>query len=201
MPRGFAQALESNPAPARLGDVRLRYEPSLLIGETARALPSLRPVMGLVVGVGCLSFGLVALITDAALWLSTLLIAGAAAGFFGSTWLQSLERRRRRFLLNFETLTLRLDFSTPIAGAPRTLNVHFDGVRALALLDQADGRQCLVVDFVPRPGREEVFREVLVAYIGPGESEAAERVERVLRGAFGLGEIPADSPFFDGAEG
>jgi len=45
-----------------------------------------------------------------------------------------------------------------------------------------------------------MFREVLAAFIGADEDEAAGRVRRVLEGAFGLGAIPPDSPFLAGGE-
>jgi hypothetical protein len=50
----FAEALEENPAPRRLGDVRLRYEPGRLLGESLppscwrRQLPGAGLVLGMV---------------------------------------------------------------------------------------------------------------------------------------------------------
>ncbi len=190
----FADALESHRAPAALGDVSLRYEPSMLIGETAAPRRTTRPTFTWLLGLSALLFAVGLLGTGGALPLVMGLVAcgGALIGF--GVWLDRREQRRRRFIANFATTSLRLDFSTPIAGHARTLVVPFDDVRALALLEQADGSRCLTVDV--RVGRE-TLREVLAAFIPSTQAEAAERVERVLRGAFGLGTPPADSPALD----
>ena len=91
-------------------------------------------------------------------------------------------------------MSLRLDFTSPIAGKPRTLVVPFDSVKAVAMLRQVDGASCLCVDFTLG---SELLREVLVAHIPDAQLPQAERLERVLHGAFGLGAVPADSPLFD----
>jgi hypothetical protein len=70
-------------------------------------------------------------------------------------------------------------------------------VRDLGFSTQADGRTCLTVDFSPSAQSSSVFREVMVASITPNEMADAERLHRVLKGAFGLGEVPTDSPLFD----
>jgi hypothetical protein len=123
------------------------------------------------------------------------LIAAGGSLVTASVWLARLERRKRGFVVNFATSTLRLDFITALAGRQRTLLVPFDQVRGVAVLDQADGLQCLTVEFA---SGDSVFREVLAAFIGSGEDEAADRLRRVLEGAFGLGAIPSDSPFLAG---
>ena len=89
------------------------------------------------------------------------------------------------------------DFVTPIAGHPKTLIVHFDGVRALGFYEQGDGREVLTVDFAPTETSSEVLREVLVASITQAEHEDAHRLYRVLCGAFGLGDVPANSPWIE----
>jgi len=191
----FADALDSNPAPRALGDVALRYEPSMLIGETARGQAGWRSYTAW--GVGVLSvLGAVALIgAGATLEFASPLIILAAIGLGAAVWLERFEKRRRRFVANFATTSLRLDFQTPIAGQPRTLVVPFDSVKAVELFPQADGAECLCVDFV-RDGA--VLREVLVAYVPEAQRSDADRLTRVLRGAFGLGDIPPDSPLFGG---
>jgi len=189
---GFAQALAENPAPRRLGDVTLRYEPSMLIGETDKPLRSWRPTAAWVAGL-CLAVAAVALVAlGAATALAALFVALAAAAFLGAFWLERLDARRRCFVVNFGTLSLRLDFLSPIRGQPRTAVVPFDAVRDVQLFEQADGQLCLTVDFVPRPGSTELLREVLVAFIPAAQAEQAARLRRLLHGAFGLGEKPAD---------
>ena len=186
----FEEALAQNPAPKRLGDIQLRYEPSLLIGEADR--PGRGAIFALVVLVGA-TFGLAtlgALLTDASTATvgGCLLLSGAA--FFTAVQLDQRGRRQRRFVLNFGTTSLRLDFSTPFANQPRTLVLHFDGVRECTLCTQGDGQIAITVDFVMSATSQQVLREVLVANIPLAQEEAAIRLHRVLKGAFGLGEPP-----------
>jgi len=187
----FEQALAAHPAPTQLGDVALRYEPSLLIGETAARPGTSRPTALLTVG-GAGLLGAVVLVTQGWLWLAAFALGLAAAGFFGSVTLARHERRRRRFVLNFSTVSLRLDFVTALVGHARTLVVPFDAVTQVQLVEQTDGAHCVLVDF--RVG-EALLREVLAAFISPDELGAARRFTRVLEGAFGLGSIPPGSPF------
>lgn len=189
----FSDALESNPAPRALGDVALRYEPSMLIGETARRKATWRSSVAWVAGFSLLLFSAGALILQGDLWLigPLVLAGGVSIGF--AAWLERFEKRQRRFVANFGTVSLRLDFTSPIAGQPRTLVVPFDSVRAVALERQFDGASCLCVDFERGGG---LLREVLVAHIPAAQLTAAERLERVLQGAFGLGTPPSDSPIF-----
>jgi len=190
MPGRFEEALAQNPAPSRVGDVALRYEPSMLIGEADRTPRGLTFMAVLVSGI---AFGLGAL---GALFTrtSTETLAGlsllTAAAFFTAAQLDQRARRQRRFILNFGTTSLRLDFSTPIRSQPRTLVVHFDGVRDCALVTQGNGQLAVTVDFVMSAVSVEVLREVMVANIPLAEEETAVRLHRVLKGAFGLGEKP-----------
>lgn len=187
----FRQALVENPAPSRLGDVRLRYEPSMLVAETARGALTWRPTALMVAGLSLIIVGLVLLLTSSHSFAFTALSLSAAS-LVGSVWWARREQRKRGFVANFVTLRLRLDFSTPIAGRPRTVWVPFDDVKAVALLEQGDGQHCLTVDFTDDGA---LLREVLVAFISADELAAARRLARVLEGAFGLGSIPPDSPY------
>lgn len=189
---GFRQALVENPAPSRLGDVRLRYEPSMLVGETPPGEVTFRPTALMVAGLALIAAGLVVLLTSSSNALALAVLSLSAACLVGSVWWRRRERRKRGFVANFVTLRLRLDFTTPIAGRPSTLWVPFDAVKAVTLLEQGDGLQCLTVDFADEGA---VLREVLVAFIGADELTAAARLARVLEGAFGLGSIPPDSPY------
>lgn len=190
----FADALATHQAPAAVGDVSLRYEPSMLIGETAAPRRSIRPTFTWTLGVSSLLLGVGVLLGDAAVGLGVGLVLGGGALLGAAAWLERLEKRRRRFVANFATNSLRLDFATPVAGYARTLVVPFDAVKALALVEQEDGARCLLVDFAVGPS---TLREVLVAFIPTSQDAEAERLERVLRGAFGLGTPPKDSPLFD----
>lgn len=188
---GFRQALVENPAPSRLGDVGLRYEPSMLIGETPQGAVTWRPTALRVAGFALIAVGLVVLLTSS----NTIAFAAlslSAACLVGSVWWARRERRKRGFVANFVTLRLRLDFTTAIAGRASTLWVPFDDVKAVTIIEQGDGLHCLTVDFDDGGA---VIREVLVAFIKSDELTAAARLARVLQGAFGLGSIPPDSPY------
>ena len=183
----FADALENNPAPRALGDVTLRYEPSMLIGETARGRAGWRSSALWVAGVSLLIFAVGSLMLQWELLIAGLLLGFGAAAVGSAVLLERFEKRQRRFVANFGTVSLRLDFTSPIAGHARTLVVPFDSVRATELLSQADGASCLCVDFQQDRA---LLREVLVAHIPTSQLPEAERLERVLKGAFGLGARP-----------
>lgn len=193
----FADALESNPAPHRLGDVTLRYEPSMLIGETSKRKPTWRSTAIWVSGISMLllSVGALVLSWDTSV-VTALLVLGAGA-IAGAVLLERFEKRQRRFVANFGTVSLRLDFTSPISGYGQTMVVPFDSVRAAELMRQADGASCLCVDF---ERDRALLREVLVAHIPDAQLPEAERLERVLHGAFGLGSPPKaghDAPTHD----
>lgn len=192
----FADVLESNPAPKALGDVTLRYEPSMLIGETAKTRATWRSSLLWAGGFSLLLFSVGALMLQWDTSSVLVLLAGGAVAIAGAVRLERLEKRQRRFVANFGTVSLRLDFTSPIAGQPRTMVVPFDAVRAAELLPQADGATCLCVDFEKDRA---LLREVLVAHIPESQRAEAERLERVLRGAFGLGSppLPPEPPAAD----
>lgn len=183
----FADALTSNPAPTSLGDVAIRFEPSMLIGETPRLARTWRPNLAWLTGIALLLSAVGALTLSVSEVLVTGLLVAGALAIAAATWLERFEKRQRRFVANFATVSLRLDFTSPIAGYPRTLVVPFDDVRDVALVPQADGAKCLLVDFA---FERRVLREVLIAHISDAQLAEAERFERVLHGAFGLGEPP-----------
>jgi hypothetical protein len=189
----FADALESNPAPTVLGDVSLRYEPSMLIGETPKAERSWRPTLAWLFGITLLLGAIGGALLSSATTLLAIPVLGGGLVLLVAVWLERFEKAQRRFIANFVTVSLRLDFASRISGYPNTLIVLFDDVRALELVEQSDGELCLLVDF-EHQGR--TLREVLVAYIPVVQRAEAERLERILRGAFGLGVPPSDSPAF-----
>lgn len=186
MPSRFQRALDTHPAFDRLGDVSIRYEPSLLIGEADRLAATWLPVAALCVGVGGASSLVVAGLSNGnTTWLALSALT-MLAGFFGAIWLRQREQRQRRFVLNFGTYALRLDFSTPIAGKPKSMVMHFDLVQGLELREQADGKLCLTIDFVAAQDSEQVLREVLVAHVPGPRREELERLQRLLHDAFDL---------------
>lgn len=108
----------------------------------------------------------------------------SAAGFLAAALLERHVRRQRRFVIGFTSHTLRLDFTTVVRGLPRTMVVPFQRVRDIAVLEQADQRFVLTVDFEDERGG--LFREVLVANVTGEESETLQRLRSLLRAAIGL---------------
>lgn len=194
----FEDALEENPIPARVGDVRLRYEPSLLIGE-ARGGGTLAELLGEAALIGGSACGIsgVALILfsrsgfGVAAAAALALLAGLLLWVAAS--LRKRRKLRRRFVLNFATESLRLDAPAPRSAMPRSTVVHFDAIREVAVLVRGDDRFSLVVDYAPHPAAPEVLSEVLVDEVRPDEVEELRRIWRMLRGAFGLRPAPPAS--------
>ncbi|PTL77533.1 hypothetical protein DAT35_44140 [Vitiosangium sp. GDMCC 1.1324] len=186
----FADALEENPAPRRLGDVRLRYEPGRLLGESQppsfwrRQLPGLCLLLaalcaaGAVVGVLLGGGGERTPPTPMAL-------GAVAVALVGFALRLEAQLGRRRFVLHFPTERLRLERLRWAPGATHVQWVPFDEVSAVEVVERAPGRYALVVVW-RHAGEEETRREVLVEHIGASEQEALFRVWRLLHNAFGL---------------
>ncbi|MHB8873807.1 MAG: hypothetical protein ACYC8T_09005 [Myxococcaceae bacterium] len=183
----FDKALEENPVPRRVGDVRLHFDSPLLFAEADRASAGLRGPLLFVGGVAAaLACGALVLFFDSVPAGPCLALALAAAAQVGAgAVLEDRARRRRRFALDFDGHTLRLDFTLPPAGLPRSLVLPFSRVLALNVLEQADGFWTLTVDVEPSPGAGPL-REVLVANVRPAEAEALGWLHRLLDGAFDL---------------
>ena len=180
----FEEALRHNQVAQKLGDVELRFDAAMLIGETRKVLnsgigPTLLQALS-IVGAG---IGVVGLIQTDGLTTSLFGIFLCAFGMWASTWVATRNRQRRRFIMNYGTWTLRLDFSSPIRNAPRTMNIAFENVKDLQLVPQADGRLCLLVDFVRAANAQNHFQEVLVAHIALQARPAAERLLAMLQKA------------------
>lgn len=187
----FSDALEENPAPRRLGDVWLRYEPGRLLGESVppsywrRQVPGLSMVLsamfagGAVLGV-LLGAGDVMPVIPLTLGA----VAAAVAGF--ALWFEG-RLGRRRFVLHFRAERLRLEQLRWAPGATRAQWVPFDDVTAVEVVQRPQGHYALVVQWREGEGKTaRVLREVLVEHIPAGEHEALVRVWRMLHNAFGL---------------
>ncbi len=191
----FDQALKANPLPVRLGDVKLTYEPSMWVGRADRPERGVLSKAALIAGT---AFGLATLVciarrADHETLASCLL--PSIAGFGAAAWLEQRERRQRAFAVDFHDHFVRLDFSTPLTGMPRTLRIAFERVHDVELHEQGSDLQVLTIDF---EARDALFREVLVASIPTAQLSDAQRVRRMLRAAVGLekpaGEAPAEPP-------
>lgn len=197
----FTDALDQNPAPHRLGDVRLRYEPGRLMGESLppsfweRQLPGACLILAALCALGAL----VALLLERQpVPILSLVLGVGALALVGLALRLEGRLGRRRFVLHFATETLRLDQLRWAPGASRTEQVHFDAVRAVEVVERAPQRYALVVAWgegpPPAEPQEEdtpqeeppLRRAVLVEGVGPNEEEALLRVWRLLHNAFGL---------------
>jgi len=177
----------------RLGDVRFRYEPSLLMAEVT----ALRTRWGsasvgatAALAAGGLSAA-VLLTTPNQLGLATAL---AVIAVLFATWVLRAETKtlgRNGFVLNFATETLRLDLPGRGKHGPATVLVSFDQVRDLLAEPSAEGTRALVVYF-KEPGQEMIRGEVLVDRIGTREDEQLQRTFTKLRAALGLSEEALD---------
>src|ERR1700719_1439987 len=104
----FEDALRASPAPRSVGDVVLRYEESLLIGETRRRSSLASPVL-LVGSVACALAALAALLITGKVTAAAALALVGAGMMLGAMWTDQQTRAVRRFVLNFSTERLRLE--------------------------------------------------------------------------------------------
>lgn len=179
----FADVLAAQTMPKRLGDVQLRLDSPLLIGEAQRPpMQLLREVSFWSLGVVGTVAALASVILGASTpWAMTLTLS-AVAFFVVAILLDRYAHRRRAFVIDFHEKTVRLDFSTPLTGMARTWRGTFEQVKALGLLVLPDGQSALTIDI----DAQKPFREVLVAALNPNELEPAQALERLLINAFGL---------------
>ncbi len=193
----FERALAQNPPPSgRVGDISLRYDPPVLVGETRRA-PGRARLLPEVALLGALGSGLGAvgaLVTGAGGGVGALGgggtgMAAVLAACGGALLLlsQRLDRRardQRRFVLHFGTETLRVDTPRGLRGAS-TRSVPFDAVVDLYVLVDDAGRHALWAEVAvdeDAPPRA----VLLVDGVPEAESDALRRLWTTLRSAFGL---------------
>lgn len=190
MARTFQDAFAEVAPLYRLGDVRFRYEPSLLMAEVTllRTGWSFAPMAALAAG----GLSAAVLLSDPnRIGLATFLAAIAAAF---AAWVLRAEAKsqgRNGFVLNFATETLRLDLPGRGKHGPATVLVTFDQVRDLLVEPSAAGTQSLVVYF-KEAGQSMVRGEVLVDRIHEREQELLRRTFKKLRAALGLPDETLD---------
>jgi hypothetical protein len=182
MSGGFKQALEKNAVPRRLGDVALHYETTMLVGRADKPPRGLFATIGLLAGIAFGLAAVAALLTREDSETVIAFVVPAVASFVAAAWFEQRDRRQRGFAVEFVAQLLRLDFSTPLSGMPRTLKIPFEQVRDVAL-EPIGGERVLTIDFTRGEG---LYREVLVASVPPAQLSEAERLRKMLRAAIGL---------------
>ena len=200
----FEEALASQRIPAVVGDVRLRYESGhLLVGE-ARRRTRFRPAMLLAAGTVAALAALVTLLAPSGPGsehlLPPLTLGAVAAILVGAaSYADRRARARTGFALDFAAELLRLDAPNR-RGEPLTLKVPFNDVRGTRVTEGKGGARTLWVDFT---WKGEPRQAALVEAAPPSDGSPLERLERVVRAAFGLGRprdlaprraVEADAP-------
>lgn len=193
----FEAALAGNRAPSRVGDVVLRYDKSLLIGESRRiAAYRYAPEAAFVGGAGA-SFAAVSVLVmpqDAlSAPLAIIFAILAAVLLIGAAFLERRVRRPRRFVLNFATEALRMENSNLLGR--RTVSVHFDAVKDLRI-EAAPRSARRVIVYFEQPGQRRAGpvragRFILIDDVRAEDDKALDRAFRLFKGAFGLGVRPA----------
>lgn len=190
----FSEALSSRTAPRRVGDVRLRFDGDVLIGEAVRGrgagLPL--PEISFLLGLGfALATGASVLVSSGLGSVPLAALACLSALFVvAGIYLQGKARGRRGFVLHFAAHTLRIDRPSGPWSAPRSWTVPFDSIRVAGVTRRGPRDYGIEVEYAP-PGESEPRAEVLVARIRERELEDAHRVAEVMRAAFGLSGEPA----------
>lgn len=178
------RALAAHPAVPRLGDATIQYMPPLLLGALDRPAPGLPETVVATAAATCAVCALGLGFADGPLWALASLSAVASIAAVATLVLERLRRAPRRFAVNFDVQSIRLDVPTRYLGAPRSLYYNFDQVMAIRLI--FGGRRYEVVAELQDVRTGMVRRHQLVTGIGDRSIEHAERLVRLLRAAFGM---------------
>lgn len=197
-PHSFEARLRARPMPAAVGDVRLRNDGAHLVGEARRRPVGRAEVLAwLAAGASAVVLGAGFVARASVEWLTVLLLVSVGA-FVWSGVVEQRRRQIRRFVLDSDAHVLRLDFSSPVSGHPRTWRVPFTEVRRAELVPQLDGRQALVVEVELDGGAR--YLEALAVDIEAQEHDGAERLLRLVvnavqpRGDGGAATEPVAEP-------
>jgi hypothetical protein len=178
----FRDALESQVPPERVGELRLRFEDSLLWLEPARVRHPGPELLGVVAVVGGV-MTVAALVTGGSLWLALFGACVAAAGTAGAVILRGRVRAPTRFVLDFAGESLRLD-GPGRTGRRAVASVPFDAVTDLRVVESAPRRFGLALDYKEADGTPKTV--LVMQHARPEEIETLRRVWRILRNAFGI---------------
>jgi len=169
--------------PRRLGNVRLRYDAELLIGERVPPLDAgaLIPDVLLLAG---LAAGVVAVATLVApglrkdhVWGTLIAAVLAAAVTIAGLVLGGLRRGRRGFVVNFDQHTVRVDEPGGLRIRSATTLVPFRDVEGVRVVERGPGRWALAMVLKER--------EVLLLDLAlEGELDQLDRLCRMLEASF-----------------
>jgi hypothetical protein len=188
----FADALEDNRIPQKVGDIRLRYDEGRLIGESLPPPMERRlwPDLCLTLAFCCGLASICLLLLNPGDPVAPAALGLASAAFVGYAFRLEARLGRRRFVLHFHTETLRLERLTWAPGAVRLKAIRFDDVTAVQVVQRPSGLYAIVV--VWREGELEK-RAPLVEQARPSEGDTLHRVWRMLHNAFGLKALAPES--------
>jgi hypothetical protein len=183
----FQEALHHNPAPKRIGTLRLRYEESMLLGQTVRPLSPLDWLPEALMAVG-FGLGLIALISlliprTGNAWPVSLGVLAALA-VLAAVRLDSVRATPLRFVLNFTNDTLRIDAAGRGRFRRQTIVVPFDNVTDVEVSQLEDGRFGIVLHC--QAGSEAPHAFVLTRGVSPDNVDELRKFWRFLRSALGL---------------
>lgn len=188
----FDEVLQRTEPVRGVGDLRLRFDGDLLIGERQRRVRTMSPH---VVWVGAFSAALIALVVSLRvgteggwLWLAVLLGLVAAGLLAVSSAWEGHQRSRRGFVLHFGTESLRVDDVT-LKGEPWTRHFPFDDVQAVEVARARRQSQGFELYAHVRTGTAEAPGEawcLLAGRVREDEAEALERLRTFLLRAFGV---------------
>lgn len=189
----FAETLDAKQPILRLGRYRLRFDTHMLVAEHVPPLDWLRfaPELALITFAACAITTGVLLASPsedaarAALPVGLLAIVSALV----AVRLEIRKRRRRAFVLNYATRTLRLDDTTRLFGTTRTRLIPFADIAEAGVTRAERGGYAFEVELKPVAEKEPPRVEVLVSGIPDGELDALFRFSEMARAAFGL-EVP-----------
>ncbi|HEY8211290.1 MAG TPA: hypothetical protein VIG99_27590 [Myxococcaceae bacterium] len=135
--------------PRRLGDVRLRYDAELLIGEcvpaldAAALLPDLLLLGGMASGVVAAALLVLPDFRGGSVWGMMGAAAISAAGTLAGLRLRGRRRWRRGFVVNFDQYLFRVDQPQGLQILSQTTSLPFREVDALQVVDRGKGRSAL----------------------------------------------------------
>jgi len=148
----FGTALERAPMPRRVGDVRLRHDGELLIGEKvspldrASLLPDLILLAGAAAGLLSLARLIAPSLRTGSLWGTGGAALLAAVATLAGLRLGGLLRGRRGFVVNFDRHLVRVDRPHGLRIRSATTRVPFEEIREVRVEERRTGCWALVIE-------------------------------------------------------